>query len=149
MKQVGALRVIGGTVVTGVVIAIVCAGALAAVSAKPGIYKGPVTGSSTEKVSFKVKGGTVTNVKVMPFVPNKCGAGGTPPQESSLPAKIKNGRFTAKLSEETVNGAVSGTATVTGKFLAGGRVKGVVENPLPGAKECAGNFPYTAKLGKG
>lgn len=147
MKRGATFRVVGAPVVLGLA-AILCAGALAAGSIQSGRYKGTVTGSTTEKVSFKVSGSTVTKVKVTPFVPNKCGAGGAPPLESSAPATIKGGKFKAKLSEETSNGLVSGTATVTGKFLAGGKVKGLIENPLPGAKECAGNFPYTAKLAK-
>jgi hypothetical protein len=148
MKQTVAFRAVGATVVVGLA-AILCAGALAAGSIQRGKYKGPVTGSTTEKVTFKVSGSTVTNVKVTPYVPNKCGSGGAPPLESSLPATIKGSKFKAKLSEETSNGLVSGTATVTGRFLAGGKVKGLIENPLPGAKECAGNFPYTAILAKG
>ena len=148
MKLQGVPRIIGATSVVALV-ALLCAGALAAGSIKSGTYKGSVTGSRTEKVSFKVSGSTVTKVKVTPFVPNKCGSGGAPPVESSEPATIKGGKFKAKLSEETGNGLVSGTATVTGKFLAGGKVKGLVKNPLPGVKECAGNFPYTAKLAKG
>lgn len=148
MKQPLALRIVA-TVILIAVGTLLCGGALAAGTVKSGPYKGSITGSSTEKVSFKVSGSTVINVKVTPFVPNRCGAGGAPPVETSEPATIKGGKFKAKLSEETGSGLVSGTATVTGKFLPGGKVKGLVENPLPGAKECAGNFPYTAKLAKG
>jgi hypothetical protein len=147
MRQAGAVRILGPAVV-GLAVAVACAGALATGTVKAGTYKGSLKGSTSEKVGFKVSGTTVTNVKVTPYVPNRCGAGGAPPLESSTPATIKGGKFKTELKEETDNGGVSGTATVTGKFLAGGKVKGVVENPLPGDKECAGNFPYTAKLGK-
>jgi hypothetical protein len=147
MKKATVVRAIGPTIVVGILAAALCAGALASGSIVDGAYKGSLTASATEKVSFKVSasGTKVVNVRVTPYVPNRCGAGGPPPKESSVPAKIRGGKFSAKLSEETDNGGVSGTATVTGKFLAGGKVKGLVENPLPGAKECAGNFPYTAK----
>lgn len=114
-------------------------------------YRGSLKVSKNETVSFKVSasGKKVTAVRVLPVVPNHCGVGGTPPAQKSVPAPIENGKFKATLNEETSNGAISGTATVTGKFLAGGKVKGVVENPLPGAPECAGNFPYTAKVSRG
>jgi hypothetical protein len=141
------MRVLGAAVV-GLAVVVACAGALAAGTVKGGTYKGALTVSSSEKVSFKVSGTTVTDVRVTPYVPNRCGVGGPPPLQSSKPAAINGGKFKAELSEETDNGGVSGTATVTGKFLGGGKVKGVVENPLPQAKECAGNFSYTAKLSK-
>jgi hypothetical protein len=153
MKRARGPRVVGRLAVIGLTAAaaVLCSGALAAGPVKGSEYKGTVSGATTEKVSFKVSapGTKVTNVRVTPFVPNKCGSGGASPAETSKPAVIKNGKFSAKLTEETGSGLVSGTATVTGKFLAGGKVKGLVMNPLPGAKECAGNFPYTAKAGKG
>jgi hypothetical protein len=91
-------------------------------------------------------GKKVIGVKVLPAIPDRCGSsGGTLPLQVSKPARIKNGKFSALVEEKLGNGAVSGTATVTGKFLAGGKEMGVVKNPLPGAKECAGNFAYTAK----
>jgi hypothetical protein len=147
----GAGRILALAGLASAVLFALVAVALAASPVKGATYSGSLKDSATEIVSFKVSasGKMVTNVKVTPFVPNHCGSGGTPPAESSKPARIKNGKFKATLNEETSNGAVSGTATVTGKFLAKGKVKGTVENPLPGAKECAGNFPYTASAGKG
>jgi hypothetical protein len=126
----------------------VAALALAAAPKSGATYAGSLKISKAETVSFKVSpsGKKVVNVRVLPVVPNHCGTSGAPPAQSSIPATIAGGKFKATLNEETSNGGVSGTATVTGRFLAGGKVKGVVEVPLPGAAECAGNFPYTAKV---
>jgi hypothetical protein len=144
MRRILALVVLPALLLT------LAAVALAAAPVKGAKYAGSLTISKTETVTFKVSpsGKKVINVRVLPVVPNHCGVGGTPPAQSSVPATIKNGKFKATLNEETSNGGISGTATVTGKFLAGGKVKGVVENPLPGAPECAGNFAYTAKASK-
>jgi hypothetical protein len=144
-------RILALAVLPALLLTLLAAVALAASPVNGAKYAGSLTISKSETVSFKVSasGKKVINVRVLPVVPNHCGSGGTPPAQSSIPAKIKNGKFKATLNEETSNGAVSGTATVTGKFLAGGKVKGVVENPLPGAPECAGNFAYTAKASKG
>lgn len=125
--------------------------ALAASPVSGAKYSGHLKLSSADTVTFKVSasGKKVIGVKVMPEIPNHCGsAGGTLPLQVSKPAKIKNGKFSAVVEETLSNGAVSGTATVTGKFLSGGKEMGMVKNPLPGAKECAGNFPYTAKASK-
>jgi hypothetical protein len=145
MRRILALAVLPALLLT------LAAVALAAAPVKGAKYSGSLTIAKSETVSFKVSpsGKKVTHIQVLPYVPNRCGAGGPPPAQTSIPATIKNGKFKATLNEETSNGGISGTATVTGKFLAGGKVKGVVENPLPGAPECAGNFAYTAKASKG
>jgi hypothetical protein len=146
MRRILALAVLPALLLT------LAAVALAASPVKGAKYAGSLTISKAESVTFKVSpsGKKVTHIQVLPFVPNRCGVGGgTPPAQSSIPATIVKGKFKATLNEETSNGAISGTATVTGKFLAGGKVKGVVENPLPGAEECAGNFVYTAKASGG
>lgn len=145
----GARRILALTALATAALLVFAAVALAGAPVKGAKYAGALKVSKSETVSFKVSasGKTVTNVRVLPVVPNHCGVGGTPPAQTSVPATIKNGKFKATLNEETSNGAISGTATVTGHFLAGGKVKGVVENPLPGAPSCAGNFAYTAKAG--
>jgi hypothetical protein len=123
--------------------------ALAAAPVKGAKYAGHLNVSTSETVSFKVSasGKRVINVKVQPFLPNKCGAGGTPPPEKSTPAKVKNGKFTAKVRAVLSNGLVSGRATVTGKFKSGGNESGLVKNPLPGTT-CGGNFPYSTSSAK-
>jgi hypothetical protein len=144
-------RIAALTVVAAAVIAAFAALALAASPVSGAKYAGHLKLSSADTVTFRVSasGKKVIGVKVLPAIPNHCGSGGgTLPLQVSKPAKIKNGKFSAVIEERLKNGAVSGTATVTGRFLAGGKEKGVVENPLPGAKECAGNFAYTAKASK-
>lgn len=121
--------------------------ALAAGPVKGATYSGTLTVSSGETVTFKVnKSGTqVSAIRVKPFLPNRCGAGGPPPQETSESGPIKNKRFTATVSQLSTDGTVSATAKVTGSFLPGGKVKGSVKSDLPTAEECNGSFAYTAK----
>ena len=144
------IRALGLTALTAFAVGATLAVAFAAAPVKGAKYSGHLKVSTSETVSFKVSasGKKVVGVKVKPFIPNKCGSGGTPPPEVSKPAKIKNGKFTVVIKEELSNGLVSGEATVTGKFLSGGKEKGLVKNPLPGARECGGNFPYTTSAKK-
>jgi hypothetical protein len=147
--RLGRIVALAGTATVALVV--LAAVALAASPVSGAKYSGHLKLSSADTVTFKVSasGKKVIGVKVMPEIPNRCGSGGgTLPSQVSKPAKIENGKFSAVVEEKLSNGAVSGTATVTGKFLRGGKEMGVVENPLPGAKECAGNFPYTAKASK-
>jgi hypothetical protein len=142
-------RSLGSRIACAVVLAaaltLVATVALAANPIAGARYSGKLTQATSETVTFKVNaaGTKVLNVKVKPFIPNKCGAGGTPPPEVSEPAAVKRGRFVATVKEELSNGLVSGTATVTGRFLAGGKEKGVIKVPLPEAPECGGSFAYT------
>lgn len=149
-RAYGARRILAPVLLPVLLLALATV-ALAASPVKGAKYAGSLTIAKAETVTFKVSpsGKKVINVRVLPVVPNHCGVAGTPPAQNSIPAAIKNGKFKATLNEETSNGAISGTATVTGKFLAGGKVKGVVENPLPGAEECGGNFAYAAKAAEG
>jgi hypothetical protein len=147
--RLGRIAALAGTATVALVALAAVAFAASPVSGAK--YSGHLKLSSADTVTFKVSasGKKVIGVKVMPAIPNRCGSsGGTLPLQVSKPAKIKNGKFSALVEEKLSNGAVSGTATVTGKFLRGGKETGVVENPLPGAEECAGNFPYTAKASK-
>jgi hypothetical protein len=120
-------------------------------SITPGKYNGPVRYqgfvSSTEFVNFKVTSSRtkVKKLHLTPFVPNKCGSGGPPPKETSKTAKIKNGKFTGTVKEFTTSGALSAKATITGKFLNGGKVSGKVKTKLPAAPQCNATFKYTAK----
>jgi hypothetical protein len=146
--RLGTIVALAGTATVAIVV--FAAVALAASPVSGARYSGHLKLSSALTVTFKVSasGKKVTGVKVSPEIPNRCGSAGTPPPQVSRPATIKNGKFSALVEERLSNGAVSGTATVTGKFLPGGKEMGVVKNPLPGAKECAGNFAYTAKASK-
>ena len=150
LGRIVALAGVAGVAIVALVAGVATVAVAVALAASPlsdASYSGHLKLGSGTTVSFKVSasGKEVTGVKVLPDIPNRCGSGGTPPPQVSKPATIVNGKFAAVVEEKLSNGAVSGTATVTGKFLPGGREKGVVENPLPGAKECAGNFAYTAK----
>jgi hypothetical protein len=135
--------------------------ALAAILALAGIAfaAGPVKGSNYSgrinvtailTVSFKVSGSgkRVTSLEVSPSLPNSCGYGGPPPTATSKPAKIKDGRFAAKITEKASNGTVIATAKVTGKFLAKGKEKGTINTNLPNAKSCNGTFAYSTKATK-
>jgi hypothetical protein len=124
--------------------------ALAAGPVKGARYSGPVNGTASLTVSFKVSrsGRRVSSLKVSPSLPNRCGFGGPPPPQTSKPAKIGHGKFTAKITEKAGNGTVIATAQVTGKFLAKGKEKGGITVNLPNAKSCSGSFSYTAKAKK-
>jgi hypothetical protein len=108
-------------------------------------YFGTVTGTAFLKVTFKVsKSGTkVTALKVTPSLPNSCGYGGPLPKASTKSAKIKHGRFTAKITEKNSSGIVIDTAKVRGKFLAGGKEKGTIKTDVPKGESCSGSFAYT------
>ena len=119
--------------------------ALAAGPVKGARYSGKVKVTATLTVAFKVSksGQRVTSLKVSPVLPNTCGYGGPlVPKQSSKPATIKNGRFTAKVTAKSTSGVVIGSATVTGRFLAHGKEAGTIKT---GAKPCAGTFAYTTK----
>lgn len=124
--------------------------ALAASPVKGAKYSGRVKVSATLTVSFKVSGSgkNVTSLRVSPSLPNTCGYGGPPPTASSKPARIKQGKFTAKITEKASSGTVIGTAKVTGTFLAKGKEKGTVKTNLPNAKSCNGSFTYSTKAAK-
>ena len=127
-------------------------GAALAVTIKPGKYSGAESyqgfKSSTEFVTFTVnKSKTkVKKLRLVPFVANKCGSGGPPPKETSKTVKIKNGRFKGTVKELTTNGTVEAKGLVSGKFKAGGKVKGTVKSTLPSAPQCNATFTFTAKM---
>jgi hypothetical protein len=142
-------RVVGLAVLAVLVIGAVAAIAFAAAPVKGAKYSGHLKGQkgqgSTTTVTFKVSasGKKVIGMRVKPYIPNRCGSGGPPPPQTSKPAKIKNGRFTATVKAQIPEGVWS--ATVTGKFLSGGKEQGVVKSsPRPGEpSKCGGNTPYT------
>src|SRR6188508_1881797 len=93
-------------------------------------YSGRVNVTATLTVSFKVSrsGKKVSSVKVSPSLPNSCGYGGPPPTQTSESVGIKDGKFTAKVTEKSsTTGALIETAKVTGTFLAKGKEKGKIK----------------------
>jgi hypothetical protein len=111
-------------------------------------YSGHVNVTALLKVTFKVAGSgkKVTSLDVSPSLPNSCGYGGPQPTHTSKVAKVTHGKFTANITEKSsINGKVIATATVTGKFLAGGKEKGVIKTIEPLAKSCNGSFAYSTK----
>ncbi len=129
-------------------------GAFAA-TIKPGKYSGPESfqgfKSTTEFVTFTVdKSKTkVKKLRLVPFVPNKCGSGGPPPKETSKTAKIKNGKFTGLVKELATNGTVIAKGKVSGTFKAGGKVTGSVKTTLPQLPHCNATLQFSAKVKKG
>jgi len=124
--------------------------ALAAGPVKDARYSGRVNVTATLTVSFKVSrsGKKVSSLKVSPSLPNSCGYGGPPPTQTSKPAKIADGKFTAKITEKAVNGTVAARATITGRFLAKGKEKGTIKTSVPAATSCNGSFSYSTKAKK-
>ena len=70
-----------------------------------------------------------------------CGSGGEPPAQSSKPAPIKNGKFTAKVVYRNGDEVVA-RATVTGRFLRHGKEKGTVTAVSLGDAPCEQSMPY-------
>jgi hypothetical protein len=122
--------------------------ALAARPVKGAKYSGPVDVTAALTLSFKVSGSgkKVTAIKVSPSLPNSCGYGGPLPTQTSNPAKIKHGKFTAKVTDTTTNGDVSTTAKITGKFLAKRKEKGRIKATVPSNESCNGSFSYATKV---
>lgn len=123
--------------------------AAAAKPVKGGKYSGTLTIASGETVSFKVSknGKKVSGLKVAPFEPNTCGAGGPPPGQSSKAAKISKGKFHVTVTYKTGTGFVFATAKVTGTFLKGRRERGTVRTRFTdrSGKSCEASFKYTTK----
>ena len=138
-------RVVGLAVLAVLAVGAIAATAFAANPVKGAKYSGHMTAGPTTRVTFKVSasGRKVVGMRVKPAFPNKCGGGGPPPPETSKPARIKDGRFTARVEEHLISGVAR--ATVTGTFLRGGREKGVIKYfPRPGEPtKCHGRAPYT------
>lgn len=112
-------------------------------------YKGHVSGGGTEtnKIAFTVskKGTSVRTMRIGPFPGDACGSGGDQPTQSSKPAPIKNGKFTAHIVYR-VGDTVMSKATVTGKFLREGKAKGAAEFHPAGAPECNTTMPFRAHV---
>lgn len=141
------LRILGTLLLVGLMTVAACAIAFAASPVKDAKYSGHPKGQSDTAVTFRVSasGKKVVGMRIKPYIPNKCGAGGPPPPQTSKPARIRKGEFTAKVVASIPQG--SWRATVKGRFLAGGKEKGVIEFfPRPGEPaKCGGKVPYTTK----
>ena len=120
--------------------------ALATPPVKGKTYRGSVTGSSTETVSFKVNktGKTVVSLAV-PAAPGCQATGVTalPPQSAPITSK---GTFTATIPLETGSRGYTkpaGSETMTGTFLAGGKEKGTIKTQGQGSLSCSKTVSYT------
>ena len=137
-------RIVGVAVLAVLAVGAVAAIAFAAEPVKGARYSGLVKGTT---VTFKVSasGEKVIDMRLRPYIPNRCGSGGGPPPETSIPARIKDAKFTAKVTTQIPGGAWR--ATVTGTFLRGGKEKGVITFfPRPGEPpKCGGSVAYTAR----
>ena len=120
----------------------------AATPPRPGAtYKGHIASaaSSQDVVTFVVSknGHWVRKMRVGPYeLSGSCGQGGPPPNQSSKPAPIKRGKFTAHVVYSG-GGDVIARATVTGTFLRKGKEKGVVTGHRF-EDSCVVSLPYTA-----
>lgn len=95
------------------------------------------------KVSANAKKATVQ----MESFPLFCEGGGPPQIVKFKAATIAKGRFKAtgtETTEKQFGGGLTATATVTGKFVAGGKAKGVFEDKFTKATACGGKTTYTA-----
>jgi hypothetical protein len=75
-----------------------------------------------------------------------CASGGKTPKQSSRPAPISKGKFTATVRFRTIDGAVFATTKVKGQFV-GRRARGSITTKFKDAESqyCNGSFTFTAK----
>ncbi|GAA1155544.1 hypothetical protein [Nocardioides aquiterrae] len=132
------------------VAALVCSVLPAAASAPApeagAAYQGHISGTSPsqDSVTFKVSedGNRVVDLEIGPYPTDGCGSGGDVPDQSSEPARIRHGRFTAHVVFSGEPGIVA-RSTVTGTFLRHGKEKGKVTTHPTGSPECDITLPYT------
>jgi hypothetical protein len=100
-------------------------------------------------IALKVaSSGKKVSVQMETF-PLFCEGGGPPQTIKFKPAAISDGKFTATGTETAgaeFGGGVTATATVTGKFVAGGKAKGSFEDKFTKAPSCNGKTTYTVKV---
>lgn len=128
--------------------------AFAAAAKKGATYSGrlkPEAGpaSSGLPISLRVSPSGTKVTVVMESFPLFCEGGGPPQVIHFKAAKIAAGKFTAKGSESTqkqFGGGLTATATVTGKFLAGGRERGTFKDSFAHAPTCSGSTTYATKI---
>ncbi len=138
--------------------ALVLVGALAAATAfahgagpvEGAKYSGPVKGTQTPTtITFKVAGNgkKVRDVIPHPTFPLKCGAFGATKYVSKS-ARIKGGKFKAKVSFITDTGAQLPAGTVKGKFAEHKREAGTLTPIKAVGSACLDTFDYKTKAGK-
>ncbi len=125
--------------------------ALAASALKGATYSGrlkPGHGvplSDGVPIALKVSpSGKKVTVQIESF-PLFCEGGGPPQVVHFKAAAIEGGKFTATGTEK-FQGALTATATVTGKFLAGHKAKGSFEDKFTKAPACNGKTTYTVAV---
>jgi hypothetical protein len=105
--------------------------------------------SSGTPISLRVSpSGKKVTVSMESF-PLFCEGGGPPQVIHFKAAKVAGGKFTAKGSESTekqFGGGLTATATVTGKFLAGGRERGTFKDVFVNSPTCSGGTTYATKV---
>jgi hypothetical protein len=142
-------RLWGVALVTVAALLALTALAVAAAPVKGGSYKGHLTVSSSQTVSFKVSsdGKKVTGLKGPEFPPNTCGSGGPPPGQSVAPASISNGKFTAVIKYKTATKHVFAKVTVKGKFKKNKKEAGTMRTHFTaaGGTMCEKTFAYSTK----
>jgi hypothetical protein len=111
---------------------------------------GPVSDGTPISLMVSATGRKVT--VTMEFFPLFCQGGGPPQVIRFKKAKIVNGRFKTtgtSTTEKQFGGGLTATATVSGKFLAGGKERGDFEDTFPKVTECGGKTTYATAVGGG
>lgn len=108
-------------------------------------YKGYIVNApeSQRAVRFVVSnnGNWVRKMRLGAYpVTGSCGSGGDVPTQTTKPARIKDGKFTAHVVY-WADGDAFAKATVTGTFLRGGKEKGVVTSHRF-VDSCVVSLPY-------
>ncbi len=124
--------------------------ALAATAIKGATYSGrlkPSAGvplSAGTPIDLAVSAGGKVTVGMESF-PLFCEGGGPPQTIRFKPATVTGGKFKTtgtEVTEKQFGGGLTAKATVTGKFLAGGKEKGGFEVEYTKAPSCSGKTTY-------
>lgn len=137
---------------TLLVVALVAAGAVAQAAnpVKGGKYSGPVDGTMTPTtISFEVSksGKVVKHVSPHPTFPLKCGSFSETKYVSKA-AKVKGGKFKAKVNFITDTGAQMPAGTVRGTFSNQKREAGTLTPIKAVGNACRKTFQYRTKAHK-
>jgi hypothetical protein len=129
------------------VLLIVLATAVAALAATPksGAYFGRTKAGEVE-VEFSVPA-SLKKVRDLTSgeIPQYCAGGGIPTQTLQWgDMTIKAGKFSGKVAEKA-KGQVVAHGTISGKFLAGGKVTGTLKSVFS-TSSCSGQTTFTAQL---
>jgi hypothetical protein len=137
---------------SSLVVALVAAGAVAEAAnpVKGGKYSGPVDGTMTPTtISFEVSksGKVVKHVSPHPTFPLKCGSFMATKYVSKA-AKVKGGKFKAKVSFVTDTGSQLPAGTVKGTFGSHKREAGTLTPIKAVGSACRKTFQYRTKTHK-